>query len=137
MIHDLGKKGSIVVWNISFEKTVISKLAIDFPEYANELLALNERMVDLMNPFRPNRKVVLSKAFQGSFSLKAVLPIVAPEMSYSDLNIQEGGTASFKYGQLKELNEKEQAQVKQDLLDYCHLDTLAMFKVWDKINKLV
>jgi hypothetical protein len=135
MIKDLGKKGSIVVWNISFEKTVISKLAIDFPAFANELL--NERMVDLMNPFRPNRKIVLSEAFQGSFSLKAVLPIVAPELSYANLNIQEGGTASFKYGQLKEMNELEKTQVRQDLLDYCHLDTLAMLKVWEKINELV
>jgi hypothetical protein len=94
-------------------------------------------MVDLMNPFRPNRKIVLSEAFQGSFSLKAVLPIVAPELSYANLNIQEGGTANFKYGQLKEMNESEQAEVRQDLLDYCHLDTLAMLKVWEKINELV
>jgi hypothetical protein len=137
MIKDLGQKGSIVVWNISFEKTVISKLAIDFPAFANELLALNERMVDLMNPFRPNRKIVTSEALQGSFSLKAVLPILAPELSYANLNIQEGGTASFKYGQLKEMNESEQTQVRQDLLDYCHLDTLAMLNVWEKINELV
>jgi hypothetical protein len=137
MIKDLGQKGSIVVWNISFEKTVISKLAIDFPAFANELLALNERMIDLMNPFRPNRKIVTSEALQGSFSLKAVLPILAPELSYANLNIQEGGTASFKYGQLKEMNESEQTQVRQDLLDYCHLDTLAMLKVWEKINELV
>jgi hypothetical protein len=62
---------------------------------------------------------------------------LAPELSYANLNIQEGGTASFKYGQLKEMNELEKTQVRQDLLDYCHLDTLAMLKVWEKINELV
>lgn len=136
MLKDLGQKGSILVWNMSFEKTVISKMAIDFHQYADELLSLNERMVDLMDSFRPNRKVIMSEAFQGSFSLKAVLPIVAPELSYYNLNIQEGGTASFKYGQLKGMDDKEQKQVRQDLLEYCHLDTLAMIKVWEKINEL-
>lgn len=137
MINDLGEIGSIIVWNISFEKTIISKLAVDFPKYAKKLLAINERLVDLMIPFRPNQRVVYSEAFEGSYSLKKVLPIVAPDLSYDVLNIQEGGTASLRYGELKDMSDEEQMQVRKDLLDYCHLDTLAMVKVLDNINDLI
>jgi hypothetical protein len=89
-----------------------------------------------MPPFRPNR-TVYSEAFEGRYSIKKVLPIVVPELSYGDLNIQEGGTASFQYGQMGGMSANEQTQLRQDLLDYCCLDTLAMVKIFDKINALI
>lgn len=134
LIQDLGNTGSIVTWNISFEKGVLKKLAIDFPEYEVELNSIINRLVDLMPPFRPNR-IVYSEAFGGSYSIKNVLPVIVPELSYGDLNIQEGGTASFQYGQMQFLEPDAREQLRKDLLEYCHLDTLAMVRIWERVNE--
>ena len=134
MIKDLGSSGSIVTWNMSFEKTIIAKLAIDFPDYHEELMAIHARIVDLMIPFRPGKAIVYSEAFEGSYSIKNILPVLVPELSYQNLTIQEGGTASFMYGQMRQLEPSAQEQLRQDLLSYCHLDTLAMLKIWEAVN---
>ena len=69
--------------------------------------------------------------------MKNVLPVVVPELSYNVLTIQEGGTASFVYGQLKNMDEQTAAENMNDLLEYCKLDTLAMVKIWEKLNGIV
>jgi hypothetical protein len=118
---------------MSFEKTIIAKLAIDFTDYHEELMAIHARIVDLMTPFRPGKAIVYSEAFEGSYSIKNILPVLVPELSYQTLTIQEGGTASFMYGQLSQFEPNAQEQLRQDLLAYCHLDTLAMLKIWEKV----
>ncbi len=137
MMRDLGDKGSIVTWNISFERDKIAKLAIDFPEYQESLEKIIERLVDLMPPFRPSKAIVYSDAFEGSYSIKKVLPVLVPDLNYQDLNIQEGGTASFSYGLLADMTEEERQQTRKDLLDYCYLDTLAMLRIWEAVNGLL
>jgi hypothetical protein len=134
MLRDLGSSGTILAWNMSFEKGVIAKLAIDFPEYHSELMAIHSRIVDLMTPFRPKKAVVYSEAFGGSYSIKKVLPVLVPELSYGNLNIQEGGTASFMYGQMAMLEPIDRNQLREDLLAYCHLDTLAMVRIWERVE---
>jgi len=134
MLRDLGSSGTILTWNMSFEKGVITKLAIDFPEYHSELMAIHKRIVDLMHAFRPTQAIVYSEAFEGSYSIKKVLPIMVPELSYNSLNIQEGGTASFMYGQMGLLEPIARERLREDLLAYCHLDTLAMVKIWERVE---
>lgn len=56
-----------------------------------------------------------------------------PSLKYSALEIQEGGTASFVYSQLQYQDDETWALQRQQLLDYCHLDTLAMVKIMDWI----
>jgi len=80
---------------------------------------------------------VYSEAFAGSYSIKKVLPVMVPELSYQNLQIQEGGTASFLYGQMTALDEEARAQLRNDLLAYCHLDTLAMVKIWQRVEERV
>ena len=73
--------------------------------------------------------------FQGSFSLKSVLPAIVPEMNYQDLEIQEGQFAGLKYVQMIDhstpIEEKE--KIKDDLLTYCGHDTLAMLKIREEL----
>ena len=132
LINEIGTKGSVMVWNQTFEIGCLKKLAAQFPKYETELLAIIERVVDLMVPFR--KKHVNSDAFYGSYSIKNVLPVMVPELKYADLEIQEGGTASFTYGQLQNMFIEDQNIIRKQLLDYCHLDTLAMVKIWERMN---
>jgi len=134
MLNKLGKKGSIIVWNKSFEISRLKELARDFPKYAKVINSLINRIVDLIIPFRSGWYSL--PEFNGSASLKSVLPAMIPELSYGDLEIQEGGTASLVYYELRNQTLKIQELHRKNLLDYCKLDTLAMVKIWEKLNRL-
>lgn len=132
LLSHIGDKGSIVVYNQAFEQTRIRELARDFPAYSNALLALNDRMFDLMVPFR--NQSLYHPEMAGSFSIKSVLPALVPELSYDDLEIQEGGTASLVYLSLYSEQDPEIINAnRNNLLKYCALDTMAMVSLHDAI----
>jgi len=128
MLQDLGQEGSILVYHESFEKSRIQELARDFPEYAQELEALLPRVVDLETPFK--KKHFYVKEMKGRSSIKNVLPALVPQMSYDTLDIQNGSMASLTYLKLSsDPNLPNSQALRQQLLDYCKLDTLAMVKL--------
>jgi len=124
----LGNSGSIFVWNQGFEMNRLREIARDCPEYSDQIDQVLERVVDLMVPFR--RKHLYMPAMNGSYSLKAVLPALVPELSYSDLEIQEGGSASLTYESLYYDTDPDSfAKKRENLLQYCEMDTLSMVKI--------
>jgi hypothetical protein len=124
----LGEIGSIIVWNKAFENTRLRDIARDFPEYATRIDCLFERVSDLMVPFR--RKHLYMPEMNGSYSLKAVLPALVTDLSYNDLEIQEGGTASMIYESLYHDDDPGSVQQKrEDLLAYCKLDTYSLVRI--------
>jgi len=132
LLDHLGTLGSIIVWNETFEKTRLKEIARDFPEYASRIEPLFERIVDLMVPFR--RKHLYTPDMNGSYSLKAVLPALVPDLSYSDLEIQEGGSASLTYESLYYDNDPDSiARKKENLFKYCKLDTLSMVRILEQL----
>jgi len=135
LVADLGKKGTILAWYLPFEKGKLENLARDFPQYANDIDAILERTNDLYIPFK--KKMYRLPEFKGSSSIKDVLPVLVPELSYKDLVIQKGGTASTTYGELSKQTPEEQERIKKALLDYCHLDTLAMVRIFEKLKEVL
>jgi hypothetical protein len=132
MIAHMGNTGSVLCYNMSFEKSLISELMELYPQYESALGAIKERIVDLMVPFQ--KRWYYHPAFQGSYSIKYVLPALIPELSYKDLEIQEGAAASLVYGQLK-TQKKETVKIQREqLLAYCKLDTLAMVRILDHLR---
>ncbi|MFH0798663.1 MAG: DUF2779 domain-containing protein [Pseudomonadota bacterium] len=133
MLKLLGKKGSIVAYNMSFEKTVIGYLIDDFPEHSRALKALLRRFKDLKTPFSGGHYV--HRDFHGSASLKAVLPVLAPSLSYDKLDIRDGGTASFAYERwiMGKMADREWRETYRALLKYCELDTLAMVEILKRL----
>ncbi len=132
LLANLGTYGSIIVWNQGFEMNRLREIARDFPEYQVQIEELLERVVDLMVPFR--KKYLYSPDMNGSYSLKAVLPALVSDLSYSDLKIQEGGTASMTYESLYYDTDPESVAKKmEDLLRYCEMDTLSMVRILEKI----
>jgi len=128
MLSDIGPEGDVVVYNASFEVARIKELARDLPQYENELLALLARVKDLQTPFKSGWYVV--PAMRGRTSIKVVLPALVPHLRYDDLNVKEGGTASLLFAQLVAGNyQGDVAQLREDLLAYCGLDTLAMVEI--------
>lgn len=134
LLKDLGSNGDILVYNMTFEATRLKELALDFPDYAGRIENVLSRMKDLMIPFR--QKQYYAPAMNGSYSIKAVLPALVPEMSYAELEIGEGGTASRVFeGLYFEKDQNRVNEVRRQLLEYCGTDTLAMVKIFEVLNK--
>lgn len=132
LLEHLGDIGSIIVWNKTFEMCRLKEIARDFPKYSAQIDQVLERVVDLMVPFR--RKHLYTPDMNGSYSLKAVLPALVPDLSYSGLEIQEGGSASLTYESLYYDTDPESvAKKRENLLKYCELDTLSMVKILEHL----
>jgi hypothetical protein len=132
----LGSTGSIVVYNLSFEKKVLESLAKFQPEYSEWVEKIVHRLVDLYIPFR--KFLYYNSKQQGKTSLKAVLPSITGK-SYDELDIQEGMTASIEFHRVtySECIEQEKQKVRTDLLKYCELDTLAQYEIIEKLKALI
>ncbi len=135
LIAQTNNPGSIMVYNAGFEKSRINEFARDFPEYEEELMNINGRIIDLMEPFR--QKAYYKPAMRGSYSMKYVLPSIDPKYSYDNLNIKEGGQASSEFLRLRTLiDTNEINQIRKSLIDYCNQDTYGMVVVLDELEKI-
>ena len=135
LIHDCGTSGDILVYNIGFERGKLNDLIEVFPEYSYELLGIVNRLKDLMISFQ--QKWYYTPEMRGSYSIKYVLPALVPELSYNDLEIKEGGTASNTF--LSMVNgsfEGDVEDTRNQLLEYCELDTYAMVKILEKLLQI-
>ena len=131
----LPPKGSVLVYYMPFEKSRLQELAESFPQYRKQLNAICDRLVDLIIPFR--NRYVYHHNMNGSASIKSVLPALFPELDYSKLNISDGGMASHAYLNLSCLPDKKQiTSIREDLLEYCKMDTYAMIKLYEYLHKL-
>jgi hypothetical protein len=129
-------KGNIIVYNKTFEITRLKELAGDFPGYADNIEKRINRIVDLMVPFQ--KKYFYAPEMKGSYSIKYVLPALVPDLSYDELEINEGGLASIAYESLQtETDLMHIAEIKQQLLKYCKLDTLGMVRILEKLEMLI
>jgi predicted RecB family nuclease len=134
LLEALGKKGSIFTYT-NFEEKVIKDLAEEVPKQRKQLLATLDRLVDLYKIIKNN---YYHPAFHGSFSLKAVLPAIIPEMSYENLDVQDGMEAGMEYMRMHDPSTppEEKEKIKNGLLKYCGHDTLAMVKIREELLKL-
>jgi predicted RecB family nuclease len=126
MIEALGHSGSIVVYS-SYEQTVIKALARALPDLASRLEDLVPRIFDLLPVVRGN---YYHPGFMGSFSMKSVLPVLVPELSYDDLEIGEGSLAAMRYLQaLDSGNDVSREAIFTALREYCGRDTMGLLRI--------
>lgn len=126
----------ILTYNKVFEIGRLNELAMLFPVHKSRIDALINNVRDLMEPFRS--KHVYFWQMNGSHSIKAVLPALVPELSYKDLEIQNGAVAAESYLQTLQLQDQAEIdRIRTALLKYCGLDTLAMVKILEKLHALV
>ena len=137
ILKNIPKEGSIMAYNQSFEKNCIKSLADYCPDIAKELLALNNRFIDLIDPFRGGG--YYHHEFKGSFSIKNVLPAICPNnknLDYNNLEINNGAMASTLYKGLRNKSNKDSQKTLEDLYQYCRLDTYAMYAIYKKIIQI-
>ena len=132
----LGNSGSIVVYNQSFEKGVLRALANVYTEYDKWVESLNDRIIDLLAPFRSFHYYDARQ--KGSASIKNVLPVLTGT-NYDHLDISDGMDASLAFLDVisNNVTEKEEIKIREDLEKYCALDTEGMIWIVDKLKELV
>ena len=128
LLRSIRPEGDILVYNRSFEARIIKELARDLPHHASALRGLLPRLKDLALPFA--RHWYLDPAMNGRHSIKSVLPVLVPELRYTDLEIGSGDLASLSFAQLMAGRYTGDIQQLRNALEaYCTLDTLAMVRV--------
>jgi len=152
LMDHIGPKGSVIVWHKSFECNRNKEIGERVPESKKFFEDINSRTYDLEDIFKKQHYV--HKDFKGSSSIKKVLPVLAPALSYSELEIKEGGTAAESWNRIvstqgRTLSTDSQGstldsslaldtdKIAQNLREYCKLDTYAMYVVWRELHKLI
>ena len=129
-------KGTVISWHKSFENTRNDEMSILYPPKKNFLKELNKITVDLEEIFKEG---YVDINFDGSTSLKKVLPIIVPELNYNDLVVANGTDAMEAFKKMLKMPQGvNKGKLRSEMLKYCKLDTLAMVKIFEKIeNKIL
>jgi len=127
LLHDLGAEGSIVVYS-SFEKQMLNALAKMFPALADQISAAIARLFDLEQVFKNGYQ---HPDFLGRTSIKKVLPVMVPDLSYNALPVNNGDDALGAFGlmRVKAMDEAYVPEKREQLLRYCEMDTMAMVRL--------
>ena len=126
---------TIVVYNQSFESTRLADLASWLPEYASTIAGIKVKLFDLLPVIRRN---VYHPDFEGSFSLKQVLPALLSQMAYAGMEVSNGEEAGVAWQIMIacDLADPERQRLRSGLLKYCGLDTLALVNLIDYLKAL-
>lgn len=127
MLNHISDFGSVVVYSASFERERFEELAQYFPEYSGALQSVVSRLWDQLLIFKNHYK---HPGFGGSNSLKNVLPILVPSLSYQNLDVQDGDDAQAVWDlMINTTGEVEKGNMIYHLKNYCRMDTLAMVEI--------
>jgi len=134
LLADLGTAGSIVVYS-GFEKAVLRGLTARFPDLAGGLAGLIDRLFDLLDVVKHG---CYHAEFHGSYSIKSVLPVLVPDMSYDHLDVRNGAEASVWFARMArgEVAAEDHDRVRRRLLEYCAQDTLALVRIHEQLRAL-
>jgi len=128
--------GTVIVWNKTFEIKRNEEIGTRLPQYADFFNQLNNSIYDLMSIFFDQHYI--HNDFRGSASIKKVLPVIAPELSYDNLDIHEGAQAAKSWWTMvaPETPKEEKEKIEKDLKMYCGRDTEAMYVIWKHLTTL-
>ncbi len=134
---NIDPKGTVLVWNETFEKSRNRELGERYPEYKNVMERINNQVVDLAIPFKNHDYI--HPDFEGSWSVKAVLPVLAKHLSYDEIAMYQSDNIDTD-SWLEMINAKTSSNRKQELdsalREYCALDTFAMVEIFRVLNKI-
>ena len=129
LVRAIGAKGTVIAYNKGFEGGCLKELAVYDPGRGKQLLSMVGRLWDLAGPFRSAHYV--HPGFEGSWSIKNVLPVLVPGMTYEGMPIHDGAGAQVAYLSLmgRQLPAVEAKTTMANLRAYCGQDTMAMVEI--------
>lgn len=136
LIEDLGNEGDILVFDPTHEQKILNKAIQLFPEFKTALQQILLRIKDLSTPFR--KKHYYLSAMKGSYSMKFLLPAIAPELTFDTLSIKNGISALAAFENLqKEADLFKTLEIREALMEYCKMDTLGLVKIFEALEEVI
>lgn len=133
MQRHIGSTGSLVSWHASFENTQNKTMAEQYPDKAEFLHDLIKRTLDLEDVFKEG---YVDIDFRGSTSIKKVLPVIAPDLTYEGMDVASGTDAMEAWIRLISMPDSvEKEQLREAMLEYCKLDTCAMVRIFEEMER--
>ena len=135
LLKTVPKNAMVLVWNATFERQRLQELMQVFPEKEEPIQNILDHIVDLMLPFQ--HRYIYKPGFQGSYSIKKVLPYMVDDLSYQSLDVSDGGAAVVTWLRMRqESNAQEREILGKQLLAYCRMDTYAMVEILAKMQEM-
>ena len=128
LLRIIGEHGPVIVYNAGFERSRLKELSDYYEDLSADVTTIIERIFDLLPVAR---KHYYHPQMKGSWSIKAVLPTIAPELAYDDLEVADGGMAmeAFSEMMMPDITDKRHNELYKALLKYCERDTWAMVAI--------
>lgn len=132
-----GWEGTFISWHASFENSRNEDMMKLLPEFKDYLQFVVDHTFDLEKIF--TLALYVDARFKGSTSIKKVLPVLLPNLSYEDLEIQDGTAALETWERYAVLHQRNlnRRQTSKNLKDYCERDTYAMVEIYRELRKIV
>jgi predicted RecB family nuclease len=134
LIEKLASSTEPIIVYSSFERSTLNQLAGVLKQHRAAIENITSRLCDLLAIMREH---VYYAEFGGSYSIKAVGPVIAPNITYDDLDyVADGGEASWAFERIVSGSYKsEENNLRQALEEYCRRDTLAMVEIHSRLAK--
>ena len=133
LIAAIDNGGPVLVYS-GFEARILSEMGNRYPNLSEKIEGIKARLFDLLSL---TKKYYCHPEMRGSWSIKSVLPTVASALDYGDLEVQSGQGAQQKFMELinTKISNIELEKGRNNLLQYCERDTLAMVKLSQFLSK--
>lgn len=133
LLNDMPSVGPIFAYNAFGAEVIrLNEIAEQYPQYKERIDALTKRFVDLATLFISG--VIYDEKMEGQFSLKQLIKVIDPSLTYENLAISHGMEAVAHYRIMQD--EENDDISRQALLSYCQMDTYAMVKVFEWVKQI-
>lgn len=135
--ENIEPEGTVLAWNVGFEKSVTTELALRLPEYENVLTRICAQMQDLMDIFSNQHYV--HKGFKGRVAIEAVMNTLLPDMTYDHLPYTGADVGHVWWSDIVNQGKepKERDGKLHLLLEYCKQDTFVMVEIFRVLNEII
>jgi hypothetical protein len=135
LLGEIPEGACVIAYSMAFEKRVLRELGESGPMLRKRLNAVTTGMIDLMEPFK--RRDIYHWRMNGSYSLKSVLPVLVPGMTYEGMEISDGEMASAAYFSMETIAAPaELSRLRKALLEYCRQDTLGLVRLLEMMRAM-
>jgi hypothetical protein len=134
LLNHIADTGSVVVYNAMFERGVLKSLADAFPEYMSPIQSIMDRLWDQLAIFT---QYSLHPDFLGSNSIKQVLPVLVPALSYQELDVQHGDEAQAGWERMLHAPDTPKTcQMSEGVSACCPMETAAMGEMHGVLRRI-
>ncbi|MDP3697375.1 MAG: DUF2779 domain-containing protein, partial [Candidatus Taylorbacteria bacterium] len=137
LIDDIDPLGTVLAWNVGFERSVTNELASRLPVYENPLRRICGQMQDLMDVF--SKQHYVHKDFKGRVAIESVMNALLPEMTYDHLPYtgQDVGFVWWSDIANKGIKPSERENKIHLIREYCEQDTKVMVDIFWILDDII